>query len=620
MTRPLQVNTGGGWYHITNFRKTIFEVALMFMVLFCVIAIARENTSKVQTSVKQTALSNVHVAAISMIWDEGYRTFDHAVAALDEAGVQKADLACLPQECVEQQPETIPGPTSKAIAQKAAQYGMYVIGNLRECEGGKIYVTSFLCSRKGEIVGKYRKSHKLPYENDITLGNDLPVFTTDFGAIGMKIGTDQYFPEIDKVLRARGASLIVWSTSPFPVRDEYQASLLLQGRAIQYGGYRVVAQYAGKEGYGGYKDSFAWTASWPLGRAQIFAPDGHTIADAGHKGGVVIATIPKAKLGGSPHDGGYPADPKFALITASELPSPQPRTPGMKRIIRTAVIECDTNIESLIRKLDDCGKQGCDIACLWEYVWYHSDDEVIKFQERNRKYLASVSEAAKRNNMYIVIAGELERGFNESILFDRQGHEIGRYTKILQTTAKESKYFQAGQKVGIFDLDFGRICTKICLDVASPEIDRVAGLNQVDIMLLHTQDAGPYCENIRLREAHRCMDNGYYLLRAGGSGGETDHRSYIMDPWGIVLASSQFKVNNQPVITTINLDNRPQYYEWPENLKKSDTSIDPVKRGIPPEELKKVMYGRFNRPVAKGDLRAVLLKCRRPDLYRPKGQ
>ncbi|PIX40690.1 MAG: hypothetical protein COZ57_25300, partial [Armatimonadetes bacterium CG_4_8_14_3_um_filter_66_20] len=85
--------------------------------------------------------------------------------------------------------------------------------------------------------------------------------------------------------------------------------------------------------------------------------------------------------------------------------------------------------------------------------------------------------AAKRNGMYVLIAGELERGFNESILFDRQGAEVGRYTKILQTTDKSWKTYREGDRVGVFDVDFGRICTKICADVGSPDIDRVAGLN-----------------------------------------------------------------------------------------------------------------------------------------------
>jgi len=582
--------------------------------------LALEGPSGAAKAVRDEALrrriKKTRVAAISLIWDQGHRTLDATLAALDEAGLAGADLACLPQECVDQPAEPVPGSASQAIAAKAAQYGMYVVGNLRERDGDKTYVTSFLCDRQGKILGTYRKSHKLPYEDDIDLGDDLPVFATDIGAIGLKIGTDHFFPEIDTVLRRRGASLVVWSTKPFPLRDEHYITYALRGRAVQNGLCYAVARYAGKEGYGGYANSFSWTASWPLGRAQVFLRDGHTVADSGHGGGVAVAAIPATSLGGGPHNGGYAAGGKYALITAAELPPPPER--GDKRVICVAAIECDTSIDSLIAKLDVCGKQGCDIACLWEYVWYRTDEEVEKFKERNQQWLALIAEAAKRNKMYVVIAGELERGFNESILYDRQGAEIGRYTKIAQTTSKDSKYYRAGDKVGVFDLDFGRICTKICLDVSQHEIDRVAAVHQVDLLLLHTQDAGPYSESIRRRDGHRCVDNGYYLLRAAGGGAECDHRTYIMDPWGMVLAASQHRVNNPPVVSTINLDNRPVYYEWPEEVRKAGTYPDPVKRGIPAEDSLK-MYGRFNRPVARGDLRTVILQCRRPELYRPRG-
>ena len=87
-----------------------------------------------------------------------------------------------------------------------------------------------------------------------------------------------------------------------------------------------------------------------------------------------------------------------------------------------------------------------------------------------------------------------------------------------------------------------------------------------------------------------------------------------MDPWGVVLAASQRRVNNPPVVTTIDLNNRPRYYEWPDDVREGGTYPDPVKRGIPAEERVK-MYGQFHRPVAKGDLRAVVLRRRRPELY-----
>ena len=549
----------------------------------------------------------VRIVPVSLIWDEGHRTLENTLQALDEAGLAGADLACLPECCVDQPPEPIPGPAAEKIAAKAAQYKMYVVGNLREQDAEQTYVTSFLCDREGRIVGKYRKSHRLPYEAGtdpgagFALGDDLPVVQTDFGPVGLKIGTDHYFPEIDGVLRRRGARLIVWSTSPFPVRDEHTITLSLQGRAVDNRVYYAVARYAGKEGYGGYESAFSWTATWPLGRAQVFDPDGHTLADSGHEGGVAVATVPASRLTGSVARGGYDTEGKYALITAKELPPPYARTPETKRVVRVAAIECDGDFERLVAKLDACGRQQCDIACLWEYVWYQSDEEVEKFKDRNRQRLAELAEAARRNKMYVVIGGELERGFNESILFDREGHEIGRYTKIIQTTPKTSKYYQAGEKVGIFDLDFGRIATKICADVYAPEIDRVAALYQVDLLLHHTQDAGPFTEHTRLRDYHRCVDDGYFFVRATSQTGQTDHRAYVMDPWGMLLGASQFRTNNEPVIVTLQLDNRPQYYEWPEDVRRVGPYPDPYKLG--------------KHPVAKGDLRAVVLGQRRPELY-----
>lgn len=554
----------------------------------------------------------VRIVPISLIWDQGHRTLEAVLSQLDEAGQAGADLACLPEVCVDQPPEPIPGPTFEAIARKAAQYKMFVVGNLREKEADRWYVTSFLCDRQGGLVGQYRKSHCLPYERGpgpdagFALGDQLPVFSTDIGPIGLKIGTDHYFPEVDMVLRRRGARLIVWSTSPFPVRDEYMITLALQGRAVDHDLYYAVARYAGKKGYGGYEDRFSWTTTWPIGRAQVFAPDGHTLADSGHAGGVAVATIPAAALtGGVNPKAGLDIQGPYSLVTApsEQLPAPPAKPSSQPRTARVAVIECEPNIDRLIEKLDRCGQQRCDLVCLWEYVWYQNDEDVERYRPRNEGWLRQIAQAAARHKMYIVLAGELHRGFNEAIVYDRQGKELGRYTKIIQTTPKDSKYYQAGDRVGIFDLDFGRIAVKICADVYAPLLDATAGLHQVDLMLHPTQDAGPYGEFIRLRDAHRALDHGYFLLRATSPCGESDHRAYIMDPWGMVLGASQHQTNNEPVIVTLQLDNRPKYYEWPEQLRA---------KGPYPDG-----YQQKQSPVAQGDLRSTLLPCRRPELYGP---
>ena len=101
----------------------------------------------VATETFRRQTQKIRIVPISLVWDQGYRTLENTLNALDEAGLAGADLACLPQECVLGAPQPIPGPTAGAIAKKAAEHKMYIVGNLRERDGEKTYVTSFLCDR-----------------------------------------------------------------------------------------------------------------------------------------------------------------------------------------------------------------------------------------------------------------------------------------------------------------------------------------------------------------------------------------------------------------------------------------------------------------------------------------
>jgi hypothetical protein len=70
-----------------------------------------------------------------------------------------------------------------------------------------------------------------------------------------------------------------------------------------------------------------------------------------------------------------------------------------------------------------------------------------------------------------------------------------------------------------------------------------------------------------------------------------------------------------PLVATLQLDNRPKYCEWPDAVRTAGPYPDPYKRGLDEKALSN-MYSARPRPVAKGDLRAVLLSQRRPELYR----
>jgi predicted amidohydrolase len=172
--------------------------------------------------------------------------FDKNIAALinilDKAGKYKPDIICLSEAVTSrglpsiEHSDTIPGRLTGLVAEKAEAYSTYVILNLNEKDGEDFYNTCVLIGRKGEILGKYRKI-QLPLceaEEGFTPGKELPVFDTDFGKIGIMICWDQWFPEIARVLRIKGAEIIFVPTIGY-------APLQSAARAVDNGVYFVVA-------------------------------------------------------------------------------------------------------------------------------------------------------------------------------------------------------------------------------------------------------------------------------------------------------------------------------------------------------------------------------------------
>ncbi|MDP6775626.1 MAG: carbon-nitrogen hydrolase family protein, partial [Candidatus Latescibacteria bacterium] len=93
----------------------------------------------------------------------------------------------------------------KPFAELAAEHNTYLAVAMEEAGADeRTYCTSVLLGRGGEIVGTYRKTHNLP-DDKTALGDDLPVFETDFGILGFSLSTDITFPEVCAVERMKGA-------------------------------------------------------------------------------------------------------------------------------------------------------------------------------------------------------------------------------------------------------------------------------------------------------------------------------------------------------------------------------------------------------------------------------
>ena len=75
-------------------------------------------------------------------------------------------------------------------------------------------------------------------------GNSLPVFTTDFGKIGILICWDSAFPEVSRILALNGAEILfcpIWGD----VRGEESWKITARSRAIDNGVYFVTSIFDG---------------------------------------------------------------------------------------------------------------------------------------------------------------------------------------------------------------------------------------------------------------------------------------------------------------------------------------------------------------------------------------
>lgn len=199
---------------------------------------------------------------------------------LDKAGEQRPDIVLLSEGLndrwvgpLEKTAQTIPGPVTDMLSDKARKYGMYIATSLHERAEGLIYNTAVLIGRRGEIVGKYRKVHLALEEEErgITSGTEYPVFETDFGKVGMMICYDYWFPEPSRLLRLNGAELLL-----LPIAgdgDPRHWDVVSRARAIDNGVYLVA--------------STAVTEA----ASRIISPTGQVLAETSGDFGVAVSEI-----------------------------------------------------------------------------------------------------------------------------------------------------------------------------------------------------------------------------------------------------------------------------------------------------------------------------------------
>jgi N-carbamoylputrescine amidase len=153
---------------------------------------------------------------------------ENGLRAFDVAADHGADLVCFAELAFErfypQRPagaapwtlaEEIPGPITRAFAEKAKARGIVVVLNLYERDGEKTYDCSPVIDADGSLLGRTRMVHITDYawfhEQGYYLPGDMgaPVYQTKVGRIGVAICYDRHYPEYMRALALNGAELVV---------------------------------------------------------------------------------------------------------------------------------------------------------------------------------------------------------------------------------------------------------------------------------------------------------------------------------------------------------------------------------------------------------------------------
>jgi len=229
----------------------------------------QENLDKAQERIRQAAAGGANIVCLQELFTtlyfcqtEAYEPFGYA--------------------------ERIPGPSTAALQELAAELGVVIVASLFEIRAkGVHHNTAAVIDADGSYLGKYRKMH-IPddpgfYEKFYFIPGDLgyKIFKTRFGTIGVLICWDQWYPEAARLTALRGADILFyptaigWATSETSEtvrasqRQAWKTSHL--GHAVANGVFVAAANRAGTEG-----ELEFW------GNSFVSDPFGQVISEAAH--------------------------------------------------------------------------------------------------------------------------------------------------------------------------------------------------------------------------------------------------------------------------------------------------------------------------------------------------
>ena len=200
----------------------------------------------------------VTIAVVQTVLDRSERchkiNMERASGYIDDAVSAGAQIVCFP--------ETYPGPWKEPmdfspheeLAAKAREKGIYLLyGTAEKAEGhpGRHRIVEVLIGPQGQTVGKYMRTSPLGpwiypksslWDLNYLEADELPVFETELGTIGIIICSEVYVPELSRILAVKGAEIIFMPAGAYKAQLYDSWRTLIWARAIENLAYTATCQ------------------------------------------------------------------------------------------------------------------------------------------------------------------------------------------------------------------------------------------------------------------------------------------------------------------------------------------------------------------------------------------
>ena len=193
--------------------------------------------------------------------------------------------------------ETIPGPSTDALAKVAKRHGVVVVASVFERRAAGLYHnTAVVIDADGALLGVYRKMHipddPLYFEKFYFAPGDTGFrsWKTRHATIGVLVCWDQWFPEGARLTALQGAQILLYPTAigwhpsekaTYGERQHDAWEVVQRGHAITNGCYVCTPNRVGHEwvkGPDGRPVNADGIEFW--GQSFAVAPDGRVVARA----------------------------------------------------------------------------------------------------------------------------------------------------------------------------------------------------------------------------------------------------------------------------------------------------------------------------------------------------